>query len=366
MSSIIKAKSRIKKPNRSLNKNLFLGSCIFLLILQVSYAQNYIIGADLSFVKEAEDNGFQFKEDGETKPCIQIFKDHGYNWVRLRLFHSPDLGQYKLPNNLEYTIELAKEAKKQGFKFLLDYHYSDTWADPAKQFVPSAWEGKTPDELAHEVFEYTKAIMLAFRKANVYPDMVQVGNEISNGMLWPHGKLPENWDDFATLLQAGINGVYASCGNRPCPQIMIHIDKGGDKNFTKYFFDKIASYGIKYDVIGQSYYPWWHGNLLDLRECLHFVAKAYEKDVIVVETAYNFKPQEYKNKEPPFPETPEGQKAFLQEVNNIILNVPDGRGKGVFWWEPGAPNKGFSSRTFFDNDGNVMPVINVFDKYVRY
>ncbi|MDY7396318.1 glycosyl hydrolase 53 family protein [Aureibaculum sp. 2210JD6-5] len=321
-----------------------------------------MIGADLSFVKEAEDNRFQFKEDGESKPCIQIFKEHGYNWVQLRLFHTPT----RLPNNLEYTITLAKEAKKQGFKFLLDYHYSDTWADPAKQSVPKVWEGKTPAELVHEIFEYTKATMIAFREADVYPDMVQVGNEISNGMLWPVGKLPENWDNFASLLQAGINGVYASCGNNPCPEIMIHIDKGGDKEFTKYFFDKIASYGIKYDVIGQSYYPWWLGNLLNLRACLNFAAKTYQKDIIVVEVAYNYAPQEYRDKQAPFPESPEGQKEFLEEVNKIILNVPDGRGKGVFWWEPAAPSKGFSTRTFFDSDGNVMPVITVFDKYVRH
>lgn len=351
-----------KKSNHSITKHLFFGSFLLLLIVQTSYAQNYIIGADLSFVKEAEDNGFQFKEAGEAKPCIEIFKDHGYNWVRLRLFHTPT----KLPNDLKYTIALAKEAKKQGFKFLLDYHYSDTWADPAKQFVPKIWEGKTSKELVHEVFEYTKTTMLAFREANVYPDMVQVGNEISNGMLWPHGKLPENWDNFADLLQAGINGVYASCGNHPCPQIMIHIDKGGNKDFTKYFFDKIDAYGILYDVIGQSYYPWWHGSLLDLRECLNFAAKAYDKDIIVVEAAYNYAPQEYKNKKAPFPETPQGQKEFLEEVNTIILSIPNNKGKGLFWWEPAAPNKGFSTRTFFKDDGNVLPVINVFDRYVRH
>ncbi len=344
-----------------MNKIIF--SIGFLLLVSQSIcAQNYIIGADLSFMKEAEDNGFNFKENGQNKPCIEIFKDHGYNWVRLRLFHTPTL----LPNNLEYTIQMAKEAKKQGFKFLLDYHYSDSWADPAQQYIPKAWEGKSHQELIEAVFEYTKTTMIAFREAGVFPDMVQVGNEISNGMLWPDGKLPENWDNFSELLQAGINGVYASCGNNNCPEIMVHIDKGGDKDFTKYFFDKINQYHIKYDIIGQSYYPWWHGSLLDLRECLHFASKEYNKDVIVVEAAYNFKLQEYKNNKAPFPETPEGQKEFLEEVNNIILSVPNGRGLGIFWWEPAAPNRGFESRTFFDEEGNVMPVINVFDKYTRH
>lgn len=341
--------------------------CSLLIVFKTAYSQEYMIGADLSFVKEAEDSGFVFKENGKSKSCIQIFKDHGYNWIRLRLFHSPKSDEkYKLPNNLEYTIALAKEAKQQGFKFLLDYHYSDVWADPAKQFIPKTWEEKFTLELEEIIFEYTRSTMLEFQKAGVFPDMVQVGNEISNGMLWPIGKLPDNWDNFAALLKAGINGVKASCGNNPCPEIMIHIDKGGDKDFTKYFFDKIKYYNIDYDVIGQSYYPWWHGSLLDLRECLHFASKEYNKDIIVVETAYNFIPQEYKNKKAPFPETPEGQKEFLEEVNDIILDVPNGRGRGLFWWEPAAPNRGFESRTFFDKEGNVMPVINVFNKYTRH
>lgn len=344
-------------------------AALFLITLcypNVSLAQEYIIGADLSFVKEAEDKGYQFKENGEAKPCLEIFKDHGYKWIRLRLFHSPESGKYNLPNNLRYTISLAKEAKNKGYKFLLDYHYSDTWADPAKQYVPKAWKGKTQKEVEQLVFEYTKKTMIAFREAKVYPDMVQIGNEISNGMIWPYGKLPENWDSFAALIKAGINGVYASIGNNKHPKIMIHIDKGGDKNFTKYFFDKLNTYNIKYDVIGQSYYPWWHGSLLDLRECLNFTALEYKKDIILVETAYNYSPAEYINKSAPFPESPQGQKEFLENVNNIILSIPNNKGKGIFWWEPAAPKKGFSFRTFFKENGNVLPVINVFDKYTKH
>jgi arabinogalactan endo-1,4-beta-galactosidase len=351
-----------KSAKQLILKRLFIGICFVILIPLSTNAQEYMIGADLSFMKEAEDKGFAFKENEQAKPGFEIFRDHGYNWVRLRLFHTPTT----LPNSLEYTIEMAKEAKKHGFKFLLDYHYSDTWADPAKQYIPKAWEGKSQEELEEAVFEYTRNTMISFREAGVFPDMVQVGNEISNGMLWPNGKLPENWDHFAGLVQAGINGVYASCDNNRCPEIMIHIDKGGDLDFTKYFYDKITSYGIQYDVIGQSYYPWWHGSLLDLRACLNFTAETYKKDVVLVEVAYNYQPQEYKDKKAPFPETPEGQKEFLEEVNRIILNIPNNRGKGIFWWEAAAPNKSFSSRTFFKNDGNVQPVISVFDKFSRH
>ena len=323
------------------------------------FSQSYAIGADLSFMKQAEDGGFLFKENGKAKPCLDIFKDHGYNWIRLRLFHTPT----QLPNDLAYTMSLAKEARQRGFKFLLNYHYSDTWADPGKQFLPKAWEKMTHLELVKAVYEYTQTTMVAFRDAGVYPDMVQIGNEISNGMLWPDGKLPDNWGNFADLVQAGINGVHASCGNNPCPKIMIHIDKGGDKKFTEYFFDKLHTYNINYDVIGQSYYPWWHGSLLDLRDCLNFMATDYKKDIILVEVAYNWTPREYINKNAPFDESPEGQKQFLDEVTRAVLNTPNNLGKGIFWWEPAVSRRG--TRSFFDEGGNVLPVISVFDKYTR-
>ncbi len=321
---------------------------------------DYAIGADLSFLKQAEDRGTVFKDKGQAKPGLQIFRDHGYNWIRLRLFHTPS----RLPNNLDYTIALAKDAKKLGYKFLLDYHYSDTWADPGKQIIPKAWEGKPHAELVQAVREYTRDTIAAFREAGVLPDMVQPGNEITPGMLWPDGRLPANWDNFAELLKAAIEGVKTGSGAARPPGIMIHIDKGGNKNATKAFFDKLNSYSIPYDVIGQSFYPWWHGSLADLRENLAFMAGAYHKDIIVVEAAYNWRPTEYKNKEAPFPETPEGQKEFLTRVNQIVLETPHGLGKGLFWWEP-AVTGGLRSRGFFDNDGNALPVITVFDGFMK-
>ena len=131
--------------------------------------------------------------------------------------------------------------------------------------------------------------------------MVQIGNEVTNGILWPDGKLPEQWDNFAQLIYAGINGVDAGRGNGPRPKIMIHIDRGGDVAGTKAFLDKLDSYHVPYDIIGQSYYPWWHGSLNDLRQNLEFMARTYAKDIIVVEAAYNWTPTEYKDKPAPFP-----------------------------------------------------------------
>jgi arabinogalactan endo-1,4-beta-galactosidase len=354
-------KSYIKKIHR-INKNLLTYTVLMLFLLPLNSAgQEYAIGADLSFMKSAEDRGFAFKENNEAKPCIKIFKDHGYNWIRLRLFHSPT----DLPNNLEYTIAMAKSAKMEGLKFLLDYHYSDTWADPGKQFIPKAWNGMSHKQMVKAVFDYSRETISKFREAGVMPDMVQIGNEVINGMLWPDGKIPENWDNFAELVQAGINGVNAGCDTLNHPDIMIHIDQGGNRQRTKYFFDKLLSYGIDFDYIGQSYYPWWHGTLLDLRENMIFMAETYKKPIILVEVAYCSSLTEYRKKPAPFPESPEGQREFLDEVNKIVLETPGNLGRGVFWWEP-ATFGGRSTRDFFDESGNVLPVITVFDKYTRH
>jgi arabinogalactan endo-1,4-beta-galactosidase len=322
--------------------------------------QDYAIGADVSFLAQAEKQGVVFKDNGVSRPGLQILKDHGYNWVRLRLFHTPT----QLPNDLPYTIALAKDAKKLGFKFLLDYHYADDWADPGKQPIPKAWQGKSQQELAQAVFEYTRDTIVAFSDAGVLPDMVQIGNEVINGMLWPDGKLPQNWDNFVQLIYAAINGVDAGRGNNTRPKIMIHIDRGADLKRTKEFFDKLHSYDVPYDIIGQSYYPWWHGSLNDLRQNLEFMAREYQKDIIVVEAAYNWQPGNYVNKPAPFPESPDGQRQFLDELNRVVMQTPNGRGKGVFWWEP-AVTGALTSRGFFDDHHNALPVVTVFDRFTR-
>jgi arabinogalactan endo-1,4-beta-galactosidase len=325
----------------------------------------YAIGADLSFLAQAEAAGTKFKDAGVAKPGLQIFRDHGYNWIRLRLFHTPATQARPLPNDLAYTLALAKQAKALGYKFLLNYHYSDTWADPGKQTLPKAWENKTSAELVTAVFEYTRDTIVALREGGAMPDMVQIGNEITPGLLWPHGKLPQNWDTFADLLKAGIRGVDAGRAAAPRPHLMIHVDKGGDKVRTKWFFDNLLQRGVEFDVIGQSYYPWWHGSLLELSENLAFMAETYRKDIILVEVAYNWRPTEYRNHPAPFPETPEGQRDFLDEVQRIVLATPHGLGKGIMWWEPAVAPGRLRARGMFDDDGNALPVIGVFDKYTR-
>jgi arabinogalactan endo-1,4-beta-galactosidase len=340
---------------------VLIGGCASLLATVIQlHAADYAVGADLSFLMQAEQGGTVFKDGGKARPGLEIFKEHGYNWIRLRLFHTPT----RLPNNLEYTIASAQAAKKHGFRFLLNFHYSDTWADPGKQIMPKAWEGKSHAELVTAVRDYSRDTIIAFREAGVLPDMVQIGNEVRPGMLWPDGKLPENWKNFAELLQAGIQGVNAGGGTNSRARIMIHFDQGANRRTSKWFFDKLNEFGVAFDVIGLSYYPWWHGSLLDLRENLNFLAKEYRKDIMLVEVAYCWRPTEYRDKPAPFPETPEGQRDFLDEVNRIVLATPDDRGIGIFWWEPAVTGR-LRSRGFFDDDDNALPVMNVFDRYTR-
>jgi arabinogalactan endo-1,4-beta-galactosidase len=347
-------------PRRPIVRLFAVTACFVVFASGRAAADDFAVGADISFLPQAESSGTVFKEAGQPKPGLQIFKDHGYNWVRLRLFNNPT----HLPNNLEYTIATAKDAKQLGFKILLNFHYSDTWADPQKQFVPEAWKEMSHAELVDAVESYTRDTIASFRDAGVMPDMVQIGNEIIGGMLWPDGRLPQNWDNLADLLKAGIRGVDAGRGDMPRPQIMIHIDRGGDRKATENFFDHCAERGIEYNVIGQSYYPWWHGSLEALRENFAFMANKYDKDIILVEVAYNWRPTEYRHAAGPFPESPAGQKQFLEEVNEIVRNTPHNRGKGIFWWEPAVPKGGIASRGMFDDDGNALPVITVFDPRV--
>lgn len=290
-----------------------LASAILLLPTRppVRAAEGYAIGADLSFLKQQEDAGKHFKDAGIETPGLRIFRDHGYAWIRLRLFHTPA----SLPNSLGYTLAMAKEAKALGFRFLLDFHYSDTWADPGNQTAPEAWKGLTHAATVDSVYAYTREVIARFRAEGVLPDMVQVGNEINNGMIWPDGK--GDWNRQADLLKAG----------------------------------------VRYDVIGQSYYPLWHGTLADLEGNLAFMAGRYAKDIIVVETAFS----EFPDGGSPFPLTDEGQVRYLRAIDAIVRATPNGRGKGWMWWEPTWDATLGGPRGLFDKQLNARPALSVFD-----
>ena len=328
------------------------------------YNNDYAFGLDVSFVKQREDKGEKYMDSDSTiKPCLQIFREHGYNWGRIMICNEPTSS--RLPQDLQYVISAARDLKKYGYRFTLDYMMSNGWANPMVQPVPSAWENLSHTEKVKAVYRYIRETMAALKDAGVMPDMVQIGNEIGNGFLWPDGRIRydslqlSKWKNVTEYLSAGIKAIREVEGNEKKVKIMLHVDHGGDIPMTKTFFDKMHEYNVDYDVMGFSFYPWSHGTLLDLKDNLGFAARRYGKEIILVETGYYWRQSNYfRNNKPPFPETPVGQREWMETVNEIVLDTPDGLGRGVFWWEPMSRGRGY-----FDDNQKAQPIINVFEKY---
>jgi Arabinogalactan endo-1,4-beta-galactosidase len=340
-------------------------------------------GADISFTLQEEAANTHYRDlRGRTGSVERILAGSGGNYVRLRVWTDPPAGY----STLDSALTLAKRAKRAGLKVLLDLHYSDFWADPGKQPTPKAWQGQDLPTLAETVREYTRHAVAAFARQGTPVDMVQVGNEVTSGMLFPTGQLypenaPQQWPQFATLLKAGIRGAHEGAPRGHQPRIMIHIDRGGDNAGSQYFFDHILAEGVDFDVIGESYYPIWHGSLADMQANLNDLATRYNKDIVIVETAYPWTTQDgdgYANlwdgstplpDQAAYPPTVTGQAAFFEALRQILLDVPGGHGLGFFdwepeWtpgvgWEPGAGNPN-DNLTMFDFTGRALPSLRAF------
>jgi arabinogalactan endo-1,4-beta-galactosidase len=333
-----------------------------------SQSQPFIKGVDLSILKEAEDHGVQFKFDGKATDAMEIFKQSGCNWVRLRLFVDPP-GTEGQVNTLEYTLAMARRVKREHLKLLLDFHYSDRWADAEHQDLPSAWADLTHEQLVQRVHDYTAGTLKSFAAAQCLPDMVAIGNEISNGMMWPDGgPLTDQarWPALIELLKAGARAVREASTGKSI-RIMIHLDKGGNPEISEAFFNRCQKSQVDFDVIGLSYYPFWQASLDDLQGNLIALSNKYNKDIAVAETDYNYCGEEGNL---PYPCTPVGQKQFLEKLMKVVAATPGGHGIGVIYWEPawidGAKWNGpnwsteWEQRALFDKDGNALPALSVF------
>src|ERR1035438_2506787 len=272
----------------------------------------FYLGADISSLAGGRGGGrgspLVYKENGQEGSEFALMMKHGWNAFRLRVFVSPVRAA---PNNsLENTLPLAKQLKDAGATFMLDIHYSDTWADPQHQETPVAWRDLDVAGLEKRVEEYSKDVITQFKNAGAMPDMVQVGNEITGGMLWPMGylKVPASevkldagkirgpfpdpyheatqWRNLTGLIKAGIRGVRAGAGGSPVPVVM-HIDCGGDWPVTQWWFDHIRDAKVDYDIVGQSFYPRYHGNPALLQNNILETSRRYEKPVMVAETGYS-------------------------------------------------------------------------------
>ncbi|MEP7325827.1 MAG: glycosyl hydrolase 53 family protein [Gemmatimonadota bacterium] len=244
-----------------------------------------LLGADVSALERIEQAGGVFRSGRQPGDALAILRARGSNLFRLRLFVNPN-GQEVQVNDLAYTIRMATRVKAAGATLLLDLHCSDTWADPGHQDTPAAWVSLDIDALEQQVETYTADVITQLKQAGALPDIVQVGNEIDGGMLWPLGQLSygsdslASWDRFTRLLKAGISGLQSALGPGDTVRVMLHYSQGGNSGGTQWFFDHLDARGVSYDLIGLSYYPWWHGTLLSLKANLNATALRFNRDVI--------------------------------------------------------------------------------------
>ena len=298
----------------------------------------FILGADISWVQQQEDEGVCFTDHGNLDDLLAILKEHGFNWIRLRVFHNPqaEKGYSKKGYcDLDHTLAMAKRIKAAGLRFLLDFHYSDTWADPGHQFKPATWADLHGADLEKAVHDNTRDVVAALKHQGTPPDMVQIGNEISNGFLWPDGNVWKSgkWDVFCGLIKAGIAGAREA---NPSVKIMIHLALGGQNAQSRSFLNKARAEGVEFDIIGQSYYPKWHGTLDDLKANLTDLAGRYKQDIIVVEYSV----------------------PNVRQINDIVHGLPNHKGLGTFIWEPTK----WEGPALFDAKGSTKPEIDVYSK----
>lgn len=364
----------------------FLSVFLGLLFVSSAYSaeeqlSSFVIGADVSHLPQLEAAGAHFYDRNKQDDLLVILQQNGVNTIRIKVWNEP--GQYAtFPadqsdpvgyNNPEHVVALAKRASRLGFRIMIDFHYSDWWADPGKQNMPLAWQGKNAAQVSKALYQFTLRLMLRLKKEGVAPEWVQVGNEISNGMLWPLGRTSE-WDNLALFLKSGAQAVKTVF---PDSKVVLHLDAGGDNERCRRWFTEAVRHEVPFDVIGLSYYPIWHGAMPALADNMADLSQRFERPVMVVETAYPWTKEEgdaqpniYTQTGPAsWPMTPEGQTAFLSTLMQTVKQVPQQKGLGVIYWEPdfipvvgagwkkGAGDE-WDNVTLFDFRGHALPALH--------
>ncbi|MBO3085079.1 glycosyl hydrolase 53 family protein [Cellulomonas fengjieae] len=345
-----------------------------------------IRGGDLSGLAKNEDAGATYASaTGAPGDPVRLLADAGMNLGRLKVWVDPADGY----NEVTHVVATAKRIKAAGMALMVDFHYSDRWTDPGAQGVPAAWATHDAAQLAVDVHDHTVEVLTALKSAGITADYVQVGNEINPGMLWPWGQTWDvdpsddvpgaQWDNLAAFLTAGHDAVKEVS---PTTRTILHLTNinNGIGSLT-WWFDEVTARGVPFDVIGLSYYGYWHGSLADLQEAVTTLSDRYDRDVVVVETAYPFTldddtpawenilntPDELVAG---YPATPAGQASALRAVQDVVASAPGGRGLGtVYWepawtsvagngWDPADPTSGnaWENQAMFGFDGRLLPV----------
>ena len=326
-------------------KCLLLGSSILVTSLNAAALSK---GADISWLSEMEDSGYQFYNDsGRQQDVLTILKDHGMDSIRLRVWVDPEDPRY---NSLEDVIAKAKRAKNAGMKIMIDFHYSDTWADPGNQNKPSAWQNYSFQGLMDSVWWHTHSSLTALKSAGITPTWVQVGNETNNGMLWNDGLASSNMKNYAWLVNSGYNAVKEIF---PQAKVVIHLANCHDNANFRWIFDGLKNNGSKWDVIGASSYPknapglsWQEANKRCLNNLTDMVAR-YNTDVMISEVGVPWDDQQ--------------AKSIVSDIINKVKSINNNRGIGIFYWEPQAYNwKGYSLGAWNPNTGRPTSTLDAF------
>ena len=361
-----------------------------------------ILGIDVSTYLEELEHGAKYFADGVEVDPLDLFRTNGVTHMRVRLWHNPkdENGvEYLAGNcNLDKVLKLSKLAVSKGYKLLLDLHYSDFWADPGKQFLPKAWRGYDLERLERAVYEYTVSVLRTFKDNGIALDMVQVGNEITNGFMWPVGKLEidgkrGNYDNFCTLFKAGVKAVREESDAK----VVLHLERSHDQEVYEEFLTEMENHQVDYDVLGASYYPYWHGTFdqffANMNNC-----KKFGKEIVVAELGYGFTTDSYQlgdsgtrlvidnatvsalEMAKRYPLTPQGQAEY---VKDFIARAKENAIDGIFYWEPlWIPGKGicwaspegqkyigedgkstaneWANQCLFDYNGNKLPAFDQF------
>lgn len=343
---------------------IWIVTCVILLTAVVSTARPLpahaastlsMLGADVSSLQHAEDLGARFYySNGTPGDPLQILKDNGVNYIRLRIWVNPANGY----NNETKVLEFARAVKAKGLKLLIDFHYSDTWADPGHQTPPAAWANHNLGQLEADVYNYTYGVCSALKAQGTAPDSVQIGNEINTGMLWPTGEVVNNnFTNLALLLKSGYNAAKAC---NPGTLVIIHTADADSDAHARWFYDGIKAQGVKWDITGLSYYCYWHGSMSNMSSVVSDVRSRYGKPVIIAETAYPFtannadsEPNSISSSTPcaGYPATWTGQ---YDNFRDVLAAARSGGAIGVFYWEPtwiATPGNGWDPTNPNSGDG---------------
>ena len=342
-----------------------------LVILSFIQGNQFIKGVDISMLRQVEENGGLFYDDGNQVDAMELFKSNGFNTARVKVWHTPSLNY----NSANEVLETALRATSAGLDVLLNFHYSDTWADPSNQHKPSAWDDLNFETLCDSVRQYSHGLVTRLKNQNTLPKYVQIGNETDCGILWPDGYVcgesnsEIQWEKLRTLFANAIEGINSALDIEDTLKIISHVSSGGN-----WFFNNLMLEGIDFDILGISYYPMWHGTLADLEQNINNLSNQFQKPVLVLETAYPFTLQWNDNTHnvlgletqllPGYEASEEGQVLFLNDLVSLVNeNI---FGLGLCYWAPdwistdqfGSP---WENQTLFDFEGESLEALSVFD-----